>query len=107
MQTASLSAAGVLLPAPFRGVASSSLPAEDRAIQHFYRLDNGWQFRRGDIGDISEALRTGKQDLWQPTRLPHCFNELDACDPDQPFFRGQGWYRTQLQLSNPLKEELP
>ena len=101
MHTASLSAAGVLLPTPFRGV-SSPLHSEDREVQHVYRLDNGWQFCRGDIGGISERLKPHNQGLWQPIGLPHCFNELDACDPDRPYFRGQGWYRTQLQLSNPF-----
>jgi beta-galactosidase len=36
--------------------------------------------------------------------LPHCFNAQDACDPDKPYFRGQGWYRTRLAIHNPFAE---
>jgi beta-galactosidase len=34
-------------------------------------------------------------------KLPHCFNDYDACDPDVPAYRGKGWYRTRLKLDNP------
>ena len=26
------------------------------------------------------------------------------CDPDQPYYRGPGWYRTRLVLQNPFAE---
>jgi beta-galactosidase len=39
---------------------------------------------------------------WQAVQLPHCFNARDAVDPDLPYYRGQGWYRTKLNLSNPF-----
>jgi beta-galactosidase len=35
--------------------------------------------------------------------LPHCFNALNECDPDQPYFRGQGWYRTRIPIENPFE----
>jgi beta-galactosidase len=34
--------------------------------------------------------------------LPHCFNANDACDPDKPYFRGQGWYRSRVAIRNPI-----
>ena len=37
-------------------------------------------------------------------KLPHCFNALDACDPDTTYFRGHGWYRTKLKLRNPFRD---
>ena len=102
MQTASLSAAGVLLPASVRRVDLSSLTSDNPSAQQVCRLDDGWQFRRGDIGCIDQALKTCQNGLWRAIGLPHCFNELDACDPDRPYFRGQGWYRTVLQVRNPF-----
>jgi beta-galactosidase len=66
------------------------------------QLDAGWQFRRGAIEGPWEAWRTEEDDLWQPASLPHCFNAEDACDPDHSYFRGQGWYRTRLAISNPF-----
>jgi beta-galactosidase len=68
------------------------------------RLDAGWQFRQGPTDGIWEVWRAEDDDLWQSTSLPHCFNASDACDPDTPYFRGQGWYRTKLALSNPFSE---
>ncbi|HEX3991005.1 MAG TPA: glycoside hydrolase family 2 TIM barrel-domain containing protein, partial [Acetobacteraceae bacterium] len=68
------------------------------------RLDAGWEFRKGPIDGIWGAWRTEDNDLWQPAALPHCFNAMDACDPDQPYFRGEGWYRTRLEVSNPFAE---
>jgi beta-galactosidase len=34
--------------------------------------------------------------------MPHCFNATDAVDPDTTYYRGPGWYRTNLRLTNPF-----
>ena len=34
--------------------------------------------------------------------MPHCFNARDAVDPDEIYYRGEGWYRTNLKINNPL-----
>ena len=68
------------------------------------RLDADWQFRRGPTDGIWEVWRSEDNGLWQPASLPHCFNAYDACDPDQPYFRGQGWYRTRLAVRNPFPD---
>ncbi len=102
LHSASLSAAGVLLPAPFRGAALGRLSSGGRSDQHCYRLDEGWQFRHGEFGGIDQALKSTEDGLWWPISLPHCFNELDSSDPDQPYFRGQAWYRMRLQPRNPF-----
>jgi beta-galactosidase/beta-glucuronidase len=36
--------------------------------------------------------------------MPHCFNAYDACDPDVPYYRGNGWYRTHIPIANPFKD---
>ena len=104
MLTASISTAGVLLSAPLRASAIKPRPAEDGTVERVRRLDTGWEFHRGAIGGIAEVWRSKDAHLWRPTILPHCFNADDACDPDNPYFRGQGWYRTQLALRNPFAE---
>jgi hypothetical protein len=35
-------------------------------------------------------------DLWQPVSLPHCVNADRRLRSRQPYFRGEGWYRTRL-----------
>jgi beta-galactosidase len=102
MLTASLSTAGALFSASLRGSAIPSRTAEDEPVVRVKRVDTGWEFRRGAVGDIGEIWHSEDAGLWEPTVLPNCFNARDACDPDQPYFRGQGWYRTRLSLRNPF-----
>jgi len=68
------------------------------------RLDSGWQFRQGPQDGIWEVWRAEENDLWQPMALPHCLNGSDSCDPDRPYFRGHGWYRTRLKVANPIAD---
>jgi beta-galactosidase len=71
------------------------------------RLNEGWEFVRQDLGGIWEAVRPVKggnpEDvpLWTPVSLPHCVNARDAVDPDQNYYQGPAWYRTQLKIANP------
>ena len=63
-------------------------------------LESGWEFCRETFGspwEVWHVLTNG----WMPVQLPHCFNHYDACDPDTPAYRGQGWYRTKITPNNP------
>jgi beta-galactosidase len=104
MLTASISTAGVLLSTPRRAAALLRRPAEEGPVACVKRVDTGWEFRRGTIGGIGKIWHSEEADSWQSTVLPHCFNAYDACDPDKPYFRGQGWYRARLALRNPFVE---
>ena len=66
------------------------------------RLDSGWEFHRGSIESVQDLWTAVADGFWQTIGLPHCFNGQDACDPDKPYFRGQGWYRTRMPLHNPF-----
>jgi beta-galactosidase len=98
-----MTTAGALLSAPMRAAAMQSTSADGTAV-FSKRLDSGWQFRREPMDGIWEIWRSEENDLWQPAALPHCFNATDACDPDQPYYRGPGWYRTRLALENPFAD---
>jgi beta-galactosidase len=104
MLNTSISAVAVLLPVPLRAVAMESLSPDGGSVVHSSRLDLGWQFHRGPIGSVQDAWKAEEASFWTATDLPHCFNGMDACDPDQPYFRGQGWYRTRLSLNNPFAD---
>jgi beta-galactosidase len=67
-------------------------------------LDSGWQFHQGALSGISEVWDPKRDLNWQAVLLPHCFNAYDACDPDKPYFRGQGWYRSHLAVDNPFTD---
>lgn len=76
-------------------------------VQHKIRLNDNWIFLRQDIGNIWEAVRPVKAGqpeevpLWEPVTLPHCFNAEDCVNPDVNYYQGPGWYKTQLEISNP------
>lgn len=78
-------------------------------VQHKTRLNEGWTFLRQDIGNIWEAVRPVKPGLpeeypiWENVTLPHCFNAEDCVAPDINYYQGPGWYKTQLEISNPYK----
>lgn len=75
--------------------------------QHKVRLTEGWEYLKGDLGSIWEAVRTAEAGsseavpLWQKVTLPHCFNAEDAVNPDVNYYQGAGWYRTLLSVNNP------
>ena len=99
----SIATAGALVSPPIRAWAMWTGSA-DGPLGTSQRLDAGWQFRRGPTNGIWQVWRAEDNDLWSSVSLPHCVNAYDACDPDQPYFRGQSWYRTNLEVKNPFSE---
>ncbi|NDV78897.1 glycoside hydrolase family 2 TIM barrel-domain containing protein [Dysgonomonas sp. 511] len=82
------------------------LPAQVN-YQNKERLLTGWEFLKGDLGNIWEAVRPAKLGdpetvpLWTKVTLPHCFNAVDAVDPDVNYYQGSGWYKKMLTVDNP------
>lgn len=78
----------------------SRISGEGSAVT-VHSVDQGWEFFRGSLS--SSALWSGADTRgWSAVQIPHCFNAEDACDPDVPYYRGQGWYRTRLKIANPF-----
>ena len=100
--SASIATAGAFITPPPRAGAMAFPSAGGETEIHSRRLDNGWQFRLGPLSGIWDASRKEDAELWRPVTLPHCVNGEDACDPDRPYFRGQGWYKTSLKIQNPF-----
>ena len=67
------------------------------------RLAMGWEYLQGSLGGPWEAWHSEEVASWQPVAMPHCFNAYDGCDPDVPYYRGNGWYRTHVPVANPYK----
>jgi beta-galactosidase len=78
--------------------------ANAEACSASQRLDAGWEYFRGALDGPWEVWRGEELAVWEKVSLPHCFNHYDACDPDTPYYRGHGWYRTHISLGNPLKD---
>jgi len=74
------------------------------------RLNQNWEFLKGDLGGVWEAVRpvkTGNPEsapIWTKVELPHCFNAIDAVDPDVNYYQGPGWYRTAITIENPFSK---
>jgi len=100
---ATLGAASLLphtaLSASIASLASSANDAVSIANSH--RLSNGWEYLQGSLGGPWEAWHSEEVATWQAIEMPHCFNAYDGCDPDVPYYRGNGWYRTHVPIANP------
>ena len=86
----------------FSHMSSMAQPAGRDTV----RLSHGWQFIRHDMANTWEVWRpvkAGKPEsvpLWQEVTLPHCYNALDAVDPDVNYYQGPAWYRTHIHVAN-------
>ena len=95
LQGASKSAAAAaLLRFPLRPSLMQFHTSQTGEVVPARQLNQGWDFLRGP-----EPIPQGK---WEAVTLPHCFNGEDACDPDEPYYRGKGWYRMRIPISNPF-----
>jgi len=99
LQTASTAiVAGTLLGKP------ASYFSDTSAKFLFSERITAWEYRRGGLGGPWEAWRKANDDanIWTKVEVPHCFNAMDAVDPDVPYYQGPGWYRTRLSVKNPF-----
>lgn len=66
-------------------------------------LSDGWQYYQGSLDPRFQVWNSKELITWEPVTIPHCFNHYDGCDPEVPAYRGPGWYRTKLPVSNPFQ----
>ncbi|GAA4825119.1 glycoside hydrolase family 2 TIM barrel-domain containing protein [Algivirga pacifica] len=78
--------------------------------QSSLRLTEGWQFVKGDLGGVWEAVRPVKPGspqavpVWEDIALPHSYNGEDAVNPEVHYYQGAAWYRTYLSIDNPYQD---
>ena len=97
-QAASAAIAGAALTSS----PSSAAPAGGVPVR---RLSEGWEYYHGNLGSVWEAWRgkaASDNVAWDKVALPHCFNAMDAVDPDRAYYQGPGWYRTTFAPQNPF-----
>jgi beta-galactosidase len=103
----SAAAAAVLLPsatlrASIANLTSGTAQSDDIANAH--RVTGGWEYLQGSLGGPWEAWQSEEVAVWRQVTMPHCFNAYDGCDPDVPYYRGNGWYRTHVPIANPFPQ---
>ncbi len=67
------------------------------------RLSDGWEYLQGSLGGPWEVWHSKEVAVFAAVAMPHCFNWYDGCDPDTPYYRGNGWYRTHVETANPYQ----
>ncbi|MDE1161888.1 MAG: glycoside hydrolase family 2 TIM barrel-domain containing protein [Acidobacteriaceae bacterium] len=84
----------------------ASLLAEERLNSEatHRELATGWEFYRGPLDGRYQPWHSEELLTWEQVSLPHCFNAYDACDPDVPAYRGDGWYRSKVAVMNPYQD---
>lgn len=99
-----LKTSALVTAAAFTG--PSAFAADQQAIQqNSRRLISGWEHCRSSLNgpwDVWHGSFARSAAHWSKVDLPHCFNARDAVDPDENYYRGQGWYRTNLKVANPF-----
>ena len=88
---------------PLRASIVRSLVGNSETSARALQLDSGWEYYQGALDGPWEVWHGDEIAVWDKVSLPHCFNHYDACDPDTPYYRGHGWYRTRIPVANPLK----
>ncbi len=102
LKTGAALGAASLLPRPALSSAIASLAANANGTNaSARRLSDGWEYLRGSLGGPWEAWHSEEVAAFQAVQMPHCFNAYDACDPEIPYYRGNGWYRTYIPIENP------
>src|SRR5260370_27839072 len=105
LKTSATAAAASLLPSSMLRASIATLAGsvdQPGNIAHAQRLSDGWEFLQGSLGGPWEAWHSEEVAVWQQLAMPHCFNAYDGCDPDVPYYRGNGWYRTHVPIANPF-----
>jgi len=81
-------------------IAQQAVAATDASTHR--RLSEGWELFQGPLSIPWQVWNSADMTVWQPVAMPHCFNAYDGCDPDTPYYRGSGWYRTHVKIDNPF-----
>jgi len=98
---------GVALAAGAAASSKAGLGAVHSALQQaadpsHLRLTSGWEFAQGEAA-AEATWQPDSSRHWEPVTLPHCWNGMDACDPQKAYSRGQGWYRRRISIRNPYR----
>ena len=104
LRTSATAAAVSLLPRPVLGASIATLADDSTGtagVGHAHRLATGWEYLQASLGGPWEVWHSEEVATWQAVAMPHCFNAYDGCDPETPFYHGNGWYRTHVPIANP------
>ena len=102
LKSAATTAAVTLLPPSTLHGAIANLAASSGNAATTQRLSAGWEYLNGSLGGPWEVWHSAETAVWSAVDMPHSFNAYDGCDPDTPYYRGNGWYRATVPIDNPF-----
>jgi beta-galactosidase len=105
LKTGATVAAASLFPSSALPASIATLGSDTAAgaVPRTRRLADGWEYLQGPMGGPWQVWHSEEVAVWQQVAMPHCFNAYDGCDPDVPYYRGNGWYRAHVSIANPFK----
>jgi len=65
-------------------------------------LSQDWDFYKGSLSIAQAQLSSESAVEWQDIDLPHTWNAEDGYDGGGDYYRGDGWYRKRIKLSDDL-----
>ncbi len=65
-------------------------------------INNHWELF---MGDLTDPFDNSSEAEWEAVSLPHTWNSLDVTDETPGYYRGTGWYKKTVYLSNNNKEK--
>jgi beta-galactosidase len=101
LKTGAALGAASLIPHNALSASIATLAANGNGVSNSQRLSTGWEYLQGSLGGPWEVWHSEEVAAFAPIQMPHCFNAYDGCDPDVPYYRGNGWYRTHVPVANP------
>ncbi len=102
LKSSATAAASTLLPSATIKAATAVLLGNNPDVVQ--RLSRNWEYLQGSLGGPWEVWHSQETAVWDTVAMPHSFNAYDGCDPDVPYYRGNGWYRTHVPIDNPYAE---
>jgi beta-galactosidase len=86
------------------GVFLAAIPAmaSDAAPRITVNLDPDWAFHKGTLSLAEATSEESSKGNWQTISLPHTWNNLDGEDGGNNYFKGDGWYRRMLTVTQEM-----
>lgn len=73
--------------------------ADDEIGRMVENIDENWMFYKGSEGEDENFSAVEFDDRnWEAVHLPHTWNAEDGTDGGDDYYKGDGWYRKQLEI---------
>ncbi|MDD7885380.1 glycoside hydrolase family 2 TIM barrel-domain containing protein [Flavivirga sp. 57AJ16] len=76
-------------------ISLNTIRAQQTTIQS---INTGWSFFKGDINNSTDLD-------WQAINIPHSWNTDDTLDETPGYYRGIGWYKKNIYISQNWKDK--